>query len=126
MRDEIILKYKEYKLGADIGMDNFSSCFHPTVLFNIIRLMFGTDGVDDKVYFTITSIDTNEIVFYGRNMYLRELPMLLAVSEIKAIDDCGVDGSMNLYISTKDWKRKENTPPNGNTKEKERGEGYED
>ena len=105
-----IQKYKEYNLGPDFDIDDGDmdviSPSSTISIFDIVDLTFKTDGVDDKIYITITSIDTGETIFYGRNMLLRTAPCLLLTSIIVAIDDCGVNGSMEFFIKTAHWARK--------------------
>ena len=105
-----IQKYKDYNLGPDFDIEdgdtNVIFLSSTISIFDIVDLTFKTDGVDDKIYITITSIDTGETIFYGRNMLLRTAPCLLLASIIVAIDDCGVNGSMEFFIKTAHWTRK--------------------
>lgn len=103
-----IQNFKKYDLGANFDIEDILTNKTLTIL-DIVDLTFKTEGVDDKILLTITSIDAEEaeeIIFYGRNMYLRTAPIRLLMAEIIAIDDCGVNGTMNFIIHTKDWKRK--------------------
>lgn len=104
-KNTVIKKFKEYELGPDIDIEDTRGN-NAVTIFDIVDLMFKTDGVDDKIYLTITSADTGETIFYGRNMYLRTAPIYLLVTKIVAIDDCGVNGSMNFIINTEDWNRR--------------------
>lgn len=104
-QNTLIQKYKEYELGPDMPIED-SPRMRDILIFDIIDHTFKTDGVDDKIYLTITSAETGETVFYGRNMWLRTAPVLLLASKIMAIDDCGVNGSMNFIIKTSHWIRK--------------------
>jgi hypothetical protein len=104
-QNTLIQKYKEYDLGQEFAIEDAEN-ENDILIFDIIDLTFKTDGVDDKIYLTITSADTGETIFYGRNMWLRTAPVLLLTSKIVAIDDCGVNGSMNFIIKTSHWIRK--------------------
>ena len=104
-KNTVVQKYTEYNLGKKFDIEDTDG-ENTVTIFDIIDLTFKTDGVDDKIYLTITSIDTGETIFYGRNMYLRTAPVLLLTSQIVAIDDCGVNGSMELFIKTAHWERK--------------------
>lgn len=97
-------KYKEYELGPNFDIEDATGK-NTVTIFDVVDLMFMTDGVDDKIYFTITSADTGDTIFYGRNMLLRTAPMLLLTSKIVAIDDLGINGSMNFIIKTSHWIR---------------------
>ena len=104
-QNTLIQKYKEYDLGPDMATED-SIGDGDLLIFDIIDLTFKTDSVDDKIYLTISSHETGETIFYGRNMWLRTAPALLLGARIIAIDDCGVNGSMNFIIKTSHWIRK--------------------
>lgn len=104
MDTENVFNYKSYNLGKDFDIEDADD-ENTITIFDIIDLTFKTEGVDDKIYLTITSADTGETIFYGRNMWLRTAPVLLLTSRITAIDDCGINGSMNFIINTKCWEK---------------------
>jgi hypothetical protein len=97
--------YKNYDLGPNVDIEDITGQ-NTLTIFDIIDLTFKTDGVDDKIYLTITSSETGEMIFYGRNARLRTAPQGLLTSKIVAIDDLGVKGTMNLIIKTSHWIRK--------------------
>jgi len=100
-----IQAFRLYDLGQNFDIEDAIS-ENTVTIFDLIDLTFKTDGVDDKIYLTITSYETGETIFYGRNMWLRTAPVLLLTSRIIAIDDCGVNGSMNFIIKTGHWARR--------------------
>ena len=94
--------YKNYDLGETICIDDVLG-FQNITIGTIVHLMYQTDGVDDKIYFTISSKETGLTIFSGRNMHLYNMPIQLMNAKVVAIDDVGDDNQMNFIISTEDW-----------------------
>lgn len=100
-------KYEKYELGPNVCIDDIAEKdSQKLTIGSVVTKMFATDGVDDKVRFTITSMETMETIFTGRNMELRDMPVQLFVAPIVAIDDVGDGNAMNFYISTSMWTLK--------------------
>ena len=99
-----MFKYKEYELGPEIEIYDVPE--KTVTIGDVVKLMFNTDGVDDKIRFTITSHESGRSIFSGRNMHLYRLPLELSNAPIIAMDDVGDENGINFYISTLYWKHK--------------------
>lgn len=106
----VIEKYKEYNLGRTVEVgDSYQE--KPELGALVDRTLHAPDGtIDDKIMLTITNAETGEILFYGRNMYLRTAPIIFLESSVLSMDNEGIDGSMNFYVQTKYWYTQRKLP----------------